>query len=288
MSIPDHHHPCIPAAPRAIIKGHAVKDILNQNAVGFLARNIWLFHKDFQAEKFYQLATENIEAQSLMDRARHIASALFTTLPAHYAQAIDILVGSMPPPVGDKEEFGLAELFYLPYSFYIAEYGLHPRHNDGVDPFDTSMQAQRELTMRFSAEFSIRPFLVADQERTLSTIRSWCQDPSNHIRRLCSEGTRPRLPWGIRLASLIKNPQPIIHILEQLKNDTSLYVRRSVANNLGDIAKDHPSLVFDLCEQWLQDADKHANIRWVIRHAIRYHARNGNQRALELRERAKK
>jgi 3-methyladenine DNA glycosylase AlkC len=154
----------------------------------------------------------------------------------------------MPQAQGGSEEFGLAQIFFPSHSLFISEYGLLPKYNDGVDPFDISMLVQRQLTMRFSAGFSIRPFIVADQERTLNVIQSWVNDPSNHLRRLCSEGTRPRLPWGIRLKKIVENPLPVISIIDQLKDDSSLYVRRSVANNLGDIAKDHPSLVFDLCD----------------------------------------
>jgi hypothetical protein len=112
-----------------------------------------------------------------------------------YGEALSaLLLDSMPPAQGDSEKFGLAQLFFLPYSFFISEYGLLPKYNDGDDPFDISMLAQRQLTMRFSAEFSIRPFIVADQQRTLNVIQSWVNDPSNHIRRLCSEGIRPGLP----------------------------------------------------------------------------------------------
>lgn len=288
MLIPDHHKICIPELPRAITKGQPVKNVIDENAVGFLARNIWLADKSFQAENFYQIATKNLESKSLMARAKHIANALFETLHSNYSSAIEILIESMPPAQGDSEEFGLSELFFLPYSFFISEYGLLSKYNDGVDPFDISMLAQRQLTMRFSAEFSIRPFIVADQERTLNVIQSWVNDPSNHIRRLCSEGTRPRLPWGIRLKSFVENPLPVISIIEQLKDDSSLYVRRSVANHLGDIAKDHPSLVFDLCDQWLASADNNVDLLWVIRHAVRYPAKQGDKRALHLRNIAKK
>lgn len=288
MLIPDHHKICIPDLPRAISKGQLVKNVLNENAVGFLARNIWLANKSFQVENFYEIATKDLESKSLMARAKHIANALFKTLPPNYSSAIKILIDSMPPSRGDSEKFGLSELFFLPYSFFISEYGLLTKHNDGVDPFETSMLAHRQLTMRFSAEFCIRPFIITDQERTFNVIRSWINDPSNHIRRLCSEGTRPRLPWGMRLKALVENPHPIIPILEQLKDDPSLYVRRSVANNLGDIAKDHPSLVFNLCEQWLEDADCNANIRWLVRHATRYYYKHGDKRAVNLRCKTKK
>jgi 3-methyladenine DNA glycosylase AlkC len=147
------------------------------------------------------------------------------------------------------------------------------------------MRAQYELTRRFSAEFSIRAFLLRTQERTLARLIEWTSDPDPHVRRLCTEGTRPRLPWGPRLAAFVKDPRPLLPILETLKDDPDLYVRRSVANHLGDIAKDHPTLVFDICERWLTKAS--AERKWLIRHAVRHPARNGVPAALRLRGRAR-
>ena len=147
------------------------------------------------------------------------------------------------------------------------------------------MQAQYELTKRFSAEFSIRPFLIQKQERTLSRLIEWTSDPDPHVRRLCSEGTRPRLPWATRIPAFIANPEPVFPILETLKNDQSLYVRRSVANHLGDIAKDHPEKIFEICERWLNGASN--ELKWLIRHALRNPAKKGDKTALQLRAAAK-
>jgi 3-methyladenine DNA glycosylase AlkC len=147
------------------------------------------------------------------------------------------------------------------------------------------MTAQHELTRRFSAEFSIRPFLIHAPERTLARLMEWTSDRDPHVRRLCSEGSRPRLPWAVRLPDFVKNPRPVLPILEALKDDPELYVRRSVANHLGDIAKDHPVLAFDLCERWLRGASE--NRKWLIRHALRHPAKKGDQRALKIRATAK-
>jgi len=277
----DYRDICIPVGPKAIVKGVPVKNILNETAIAFLARNILLVQPGFSAERFYSLASKNLEQLTLMQRANSIAKALFNTLPGHYYESVQVLIRSMPAPNDDCEVFGLSKLFFLPYGAFIAQYGLHPEYNDGQDPFELSMWANRELTLRSTAEFSIRPFLIYHQARTLTVLRAWVSDPSNHVRRLCSEGCRPRLPWGINLPKLIEEPNPILPILETLKNDTSLYVRRSVANNLGDIAKSHPKLIFDLCESWLTDADQ--NLRWVIRHGLRYHAKKQQPLALALR-----
>jgi len=128
--------------------------------------------------------------------------------------------------------------------------------------------------------------LVAqDQERTLTRINEWVFDPDPHVRRLCSEGTRLRLPWAPRIPAFINDPSPVLSILEALKDDKVLYVRRSVANHLGDIAKDHPEIVFAICEQWLIDATK--DVKWLIRHALRYPAKKQNKIALQIRAAAK-
>ena len=159
---------------------------------------------------------------------------------------------------------------------------LRGEHNGGRDPFETSMRAQYEITRRFSAEFSIRPFIIRWPERTLARLMQWTRDPDPHVRRLCSEGSRPRLPWAMRLPNLVANPRPIFPILEALKDDPDLYVRRSVANHIGDMAKDHPDLAFALCEQWIQGAS--AERKWIIRHAVRHPAKKGVREALRLRK----
>ena len=147
------------------------------------------------------------------------------------------------------------------------------------------MKAQYELTQRFSAEFSIRPFLIHAQKRSLARLLEWTSDANPHVRRLCSEGTRPRLPWAIRIQAFIENPAPALPILERLKDDQDLYVRRSVANHVGDIAKDHPELVYAMCERWLVNSSSER--RWLIRHALRHPAKKGDITALKLRAAAK-
>ena len=115
--------------------------------------------------------------------------------------------------------------------------------------------------------------------------KQWQCDPNRHIRRLVSEGSRPKLPWGKRLPQIIEDPSPVIPFLDQLKNDTSLYVRRSVANSFGDIAKDHKHRVFELVESWIPSAD--TELKWLIRHAVRYYAKKKDEHALAIRNAAK-
>lgn len=278
--------PTIPHAPMSIQKGTPLKVLLNQEAIECLAQNILCVHKEFKAKLFCERALADIEPLELMQRGRHIAKALHQFLPSNYSEAVAILVASLTPAQTETEELGLAVFFYLPHSFFISEYGQDKKYNNGKDPFETSMWALHELTTRFTSEFAIRTFLIHQQERTLSQVTEWLNDSNPHVRRLCTEGTRPKLPWGKRIPSFIADPQPTLHILETLKSDKSLYVRRSVANHLGDIAKDHPEVVFAICERWLQEGAS-KDLQWLIRHAVRHPAKKNDAWALKIRTAAK-
>ena len=130
----------------------------------------------------------------------------------------------MTAPLTNTEDNGLAVFFYLPHNSFISTYGLDSAFNDGKDPFENSMKAQYELTKRFSAEFSIRAFFIHEPHRTLDRLLQWTLDADPHVRRLCAEGTRPRLPWAVKITALIKDPKPVLAILETLEDDPSLYV----------------------------------------------------------------
>ena len=275
----------IPEAPSSIQKGYPLKNILGVEAVKCLASNISYVYPEFPEVEFKNGALEGLESLEFMKRAAHIARALRQNLPQKYEKAIEVILDSLTPPNVSTDGLSLAVLFYQPYSCFISEYGVSSEFNEGNDPFDISMKAQYELTKRSTSEFSIRPFLIKYQDRTLSRLAEWVTDPDPHVRRLCSEGSRPRLPWAVRIPAFVENPAPILPILESLKNDPSGYVRRSVANSLGDIAKDHPDLVFEICEKWLNDSTKEVN--WVIRHALRYPAKKENKVALQIRAKAK-
>jgi 3-methyladenine DNA glycosylase AlkC len=275
-------HPRLPAAPRSIQKGMSLGDLLDREAIECLAHNIRLVHTDFDGKEFQRSALNGLNPLSIMQRGQHLARALRAHLPERYDQAVRILLKSLTPPLTATEDLGLAVFFYLPHVSFVATYGLDPIHNDGHDPFETSMLVQYELTKRFSAEFSLRPFLIRWPDRTLSLLKQWTNDRDPHVRRLCSEGTRPRLPWAMRIPAFIKDPRPVLPILEALKDDLDLYVRRSVANHLGDIAKDHPDLAFQLCERWLEGAT--AERKWLLRHAVRHPAKKGVTAALRIRQ----
>ena len=277
--------PRLPPAPHSIQKGMSLADLLDREAVECLAHNISLVHPGFDGKAFRRTALNGLKPLSILLRGHHLARALRNHLPQHYADAVHILIQSLTPPLTATEDLGLGGFFYLPHVSFVAGYGLDPAHNDGQDPFKISMWAQYELTRRFSAEFSIRPFLIRWPERTLAQLIQWTKDSDPHVRRLCSEGTRPRLPWAIRIPAFMKDPRPALPILEALKDDPDLYVRRSVANHIGDIAKDHPRLAFGLCERWLEDASRER--KWLLRHAVRHPAKKGVKAALRIRRLAK-
>jgi len=229
-------------------------------------------HPAFPVEAFLRDALDGYDALELTPRARHIAAALARHLPADEERAIGILVASLGPPRGDPdaEGGGMEAFVYLPHVFYVAEHGL--------GHFDASMDAQHAITQRFTCEFGIRPFIEREPERTLAVLRGWTRDPSPHVRRLVSEGTRPRLPWAPRLRAFVADPAPVLPLLEALRDDPSEYVRRSVANNLNDISKDHPGLVGDLATRWLGDAPPER--RRLVRHALRTLLKAGDPAAL--------
>jgi len=235
-----------------------------------IADAIIAVHPQFKREAFIVDCSEGFEALGLMDRGRKIARALRKHLPDSYAQTIEILMRS----VADTriESTNMSSFVFLPHVYFVADYGL--------DHFEASMQAQYELTQRFTAEFSIRSYLEKYPDQTLAQLAVWATDPSPHVRRLVSEGTRPRLPWAKRLPQFQKDPRPILKLLEQLKDDESLYVRRSVANNLNDIWKDNPDLVIEMARAWLTDAPKPR--KQLVLHALRSAIKQGNVEVLEL------
>lgn len=225
----------------------------------------------FAEQDFVSDATADFADLELADRSRAVAAALARYLPADPATAIPLLTRSLPTAGQVQRWQGLDSFMLWPYTMYIAEHGL--------DAFEESMAAQYAITQLFTAEFSIRAFIDQRHDPTMTRLGEWVTDPSEHVRRLVSEGTRPRLPWAQRLQRFINDPTPVLPLLEQLRDDPSDYVRRSVANNLNDIAKDHPELTVAVCRDWLA-ADSRR--RPLVRHALRTLVKAGDPAALEV------
>ena len=275
----------IPKAPASIEKGVALKDLLGLEALEQLASNICCVYSYFDKKQFIKDASKNMSEHTLTQRSTQISVSLKDHLPSHYTHAIHILLKTLTPPLLETQGNGLAPMFYMPYCNFVALYGLIDEYNGGESPWMVSMEAQKELTKRYTCEYSMRPFLEADQDRVIAMLNKWMYDPNPHVRRLCSESTRPRLPWAAKISSLAQDPTICLSILEHLKNDSTLYVRRSVANHLGDLAKDHLNFILKLAWEWLPDASK--ELKWVIRHALRHPAKKKHEETMKLRLQAK-
>lgn len=241
----------------------ALKEIFNRERFEHIAAQAKAVAPEFDAELFVAEATKNLDALGIMQRMRQGAAALKTAYPVDYPQALEALYALAP-----RIEHTFASLI-LPE--YVALYGRHD--------FDRSLDALRFFTPFGTSEAAIRPFLEDDLERTLAAMQGWTNDENDHVRRLASEGCRPRLPWSAQLKAVIANPELTWPILDALKADTSLYVRKSVANHLNDIAKDHPGWVLDRLEGWPQGDP---NTAWIVKHALRTLIKQGEPRALAL------
>jgi 3-methyladenine DNA glycosylase AlkC len=200
------------------------------------------------------------------------------TLPQDFAQAADVIEASLAPPLpldalGEPVALGEAERDAGISGWAIWSFGeFVVRH--GQEDVPRALRCLHALTQRFSAEFAIRPFIVQHPQTTLDTLARWVDDPSAHVRRLVSEGSRPRLPWGLRLQALVRDPTPTLPLLRALQDDASAYVRRSVANHLNDIAKDHPALVTHWVREHRPDAS--AARTALLRHASRTLIKQGH------------
>ncbi len=240
-----------------------LKEIFNRDRLNHFARETAAIHPAFDGERFLQLASEGLNDLSIMQRLRQIAVSFHATLPGPYERNIEILWKLAP-----RINHGFASIT-LPE--YVALYG--------QDHFDLSMKALAFFTRFGSSEFAIRHFLLKDMPRTLAVMQSWSIDENEHVRRLSSEGCRPRLPWSFQLKQLITDPSPVAPILENLKSDPSLYVRKSVANHLNDITKDHPDLVLAKLSHWDQSD---ARTSWITKQALRTLVKKGDTRALNV------
>jgi 3-methyladenine DNA glycosylase AlkC len=241
----------------------ALKEIFDRARLQHFAAETKAIWPAFDDRRFLALATAGLDDLGIMQRMRQVAEAFGATLPDDFGKAIGILSELAP-----RIRHGFAS---IALSEYVALYG--QKH------FDRSMAALKLFTTYGSAEFAIRHFLLADFDRTLTVMRGWAVDPSEHVRRLASEGSRPRLPWSFQLRNLIADPSPTLPILERLQTDDALYVRKSVANHLNDIGKDNPDVLIDTVSGW-DRADPRTG--WIVRHALRTLVKKGDARALAI------
>jgi 3-methyladenine DNA glycosylase AlkC len=273
-------------APSSIQTGIPLKELLGRDLIRLVGESIATVVASFDKRLFQREALKGLDELEFSQRGQHIGRAIAVQLPTDFDEACPLLIASLGPELLATEGNGLAPFFYLPHGHVIAEFG--------VQRFESGMLANYELTKRMTAEFSIRPFLVQHRDKCLARLAQWVSDPNPHVRRLVSEGTRPRLPWAMRLKEFQENPHFTLPLLERLKDDPELYVRRSVANHLADILKDHPAVAYEVCKRWLEEIEagdvtsaQASARRWIVRHAIRLPAKKSDPHALKIRTAAR-
>ncbi|MDX9960614.1 MAG: DNA alkylation repair protein [Aliarcobacter sp.] len=240
-----------------------LKNLYSKEFIKKLANRLFLAFTNFEKEDFintiFDTSWQNLE---LKQRMRHIAITLNKYLPFSYKKQLVILKEV-------KKDFtGLEAMIFQDFVEVF-----------GLDDFDESMKALEVFTQDASSEFAIRQFILKYEEQTMNQMKIWAKSSNEHLRRLSSEGCRPRLPWAISLPKFKQNPTKALEIIELLKNDKSLYVRKSVANNLNDISKDNPQLVIKFVKENLGSTKE---LDWICKHASRTLLKKGDKQILEL------
>jgi 3-methyladenine DNA glycosylase AlkC len=240
-----------------------LKDLFSPAFLQRLAALCLRYSATFDTDRFLgRTQGPDWEQLELKARVRRVSHALQNSLNLAYPDAIEVLI-----PISSN----FSGLQGFVFADYVEVYGL--------DNPETSFNALAHFTCYSTAEFAIRPFFQRYPELTLAQMTLWASSDNLHLRRLASEGSRPRLPWGMALKAYKKDPTPLLPILQQLKADTEPYVQRSVANHLNDISKDHPELVLDIAQSWF---GQHAITDWIIKHALRGLLKQAHPRALAL------
>lgn len=248
----------------------ALKEMFNGDVVRRIAMRVKGAYGQFDVAAFERPVLAELPELNLLARAKRIAQGLHDGLPSHYEKAVRILIKALGAPAA--ADAGMGRFADLPFVNFVGLYGVaHP---------EVSLDALEEMTKHFSAEWDIRPFLIHHETMTLARIHEWTGHADWRVRRLATEGTRPRLPWGVRLEKYVKDPRPTLKILEKLKGDPHANVRNSVANHLNDIAKDNPEIAVKTAMRWNRSPD--ARTRWIVRHAMRSLVKRGDQRAIAL------
>ncbi len=244
------------------------EQFFNPSFIAELSKDIRSVFSEFDVERFTgEVLTPEWKQRELKDRMRHITAVLHRTLPQDFRTAAGILMKVSRRRIKDRRT-GFGDMVFPDF---VEQFGLEdlPRSIDALELF----------TQACSSEFAVRPFIVRYPKEMMKQMVQWTKHSSTHVRRLASEGCRPRLPWAMALPEFKKDPSPILPVLERLKDDPSEYVRRSVANNLNDISKDHPALVLSLARKW---AGKSAEVDAVLKHALRTELKKGNPAALRI------
>lgn len=239
-----------------------LKEEYNKAFIVDLANSIKANYPEFEVVQFQEsILSQDWSNKELKQRMRIITNAMNQFLPIDYPEQLKHIVEV-------AKKYSGIQGFVFPD--FVEVYGL--------ENYEESMEALKTLTRYSTAEFAIRPFILTYPDAIKQMI-IWSKDKNEHVRRLASEGARPKLPWAAPLKMYIENPEPVLPILEYLKNDDSLYVRKSVANHLNDISKSHPDLVIKICGQWY---GKTTNTDWIVKHALRTLLKAGDKDALAI------
>ena len=263
-----------------ITPGEPVKNMYNQQFFDNFTKDLKLVIPDLNAREFVaQVMDSEWENREFKQRGAHITTVLRKFLPSDYKKAVEKILELLEcvkdsyPDYSeiDDKNFGLGLEYGWILDNFVEQYGL--------DDYETSIRAIEKITQFTSCEFSIRPFIIKYPAETMAQMLAWSRHEHWGVRRLASEGCRPRLPWAPALPNLKKDPAPVLPILEILKNDVSRFVRLSVANNLNDIAKDNPQTVIALAKSW---HGKSKEIDWLLKHGSRTLLKQGQPEIMAL------
>jgi 3-methyladenine DNA glycosylase AlkC len=253
-------------------KENPLKNVFNRQVIAVCAGNIKRVYPAFKEKKFINSSAAKLRDLGFLGRSLMLRDKIKEYLPESYTKAVKILIKALGPELPSPGETVWESFYLMSQCAFVSEYG--KKH------YGESMMALYEMTKRFTAEGDLRTFLEVDFNRTIKLMHKWTKDPSPHVRRLVSEGLRPRLPLSARIPRFQKDPEPLIELLDKLKDDKELYVRRSVANNINDIAKDNPKIAIRTLGQWNKSKSK--NVKWVVRHASRSLLKKGNAELLAI------
>ena len=263
-------------ASKAKGTGFSLKDqLFNGNRVQYLADLFRATDSRFDATGFVSDTMKQLKKLELKERIVHIASHLERHLSTDYRVAAKQIATALPAPLDpSKTDDDFGDFIFAPLGEFVVRNGMDKRH------LKLSLKTLREVTQRFSMEDAIRSFINNHPVETLKELEKWSNDTNYHVRRLVSEGTRPRLPWSGRLSI---DPLSTLPLLDRLHADRTRYVTRSVCNHLNDIAKTHPMVVLETLERWKQTGEQNpAELQWMSRHALRTLVKQGHREALQF------
>ncbi|KOR87539.1 DNA alkylation repair protein [Paenibacillus solani] len=251
-----------------------LKHYFNGELAVCLSSLISPYYPDFPVEIFVESVIKRVAPLELKQRVAVITDQLRQALPSDYSAAMNILLNILGPENETEEGMFNNGYFLMPVAYFVEKYGL--KH------FEISMHAMYEITKRHTSEYAIRPYLEVHLEDTLDQLNQWSCDANPHVRRLVSEGTRPRLPWAKRIHVIKGDPANNLALLEPLWDDPSFYVRKSVANHLNDLTKDYKEVTLNWLHHRLECEGQHRT--WMVRHSLRSLTKSGDPAAMAILE----